>query len=137
MLEPLYAPSAPDAVKLQRMQDLLLSLASQFIDPDVARLDATIEQALADMGQLVGAERAYLMAYDFPGQTGSNTHEWCAPGVDPHIQLFQNVPLADFPDWVTPHSKGEVICVNSVAALPPGGLKQLLQHMNQIGRAHV
>lgn len=130
MFEPMPTSPAPDAANLQRMQDLLLSLASQFIDPDVARLDTTIEQALADMGQLVGAEHAYLMAYDFPGQTGTNTHEWCAPGVGPRIQLFQNVPLADFPDWVTPHSKGEVICVNSVALLPPGGLKRLLQQMN-------
>ena len=67
MFEPMPTPPAPDAVNLQRMQDALLSLATQFIDPDVDRLDITIEQALADMGQLVGAERAYLITHDFPG----------------------------------------------------------------------
>ena len=111
----------------QQIQDLLLSLATQFIDPDIERLDDAINHALAYMGQLVGADRAYLLSYDWSAQTGTNTHEWCAPGVEPHKPLFQGVPLSDYEDWVTPHTKGDIICVDDVAAMQPSGLKSLLQ----------
>jgi diguanylate cyclase (GGDEF)-like protein/PAS domain S-box-containing protein len=113
----------------QQIQDLLLSLATHFIDPDNEQLDQTIDQALADLGQLVGADRAYLINYDWAQQTGTNTHEWCAPGVEPHKQLFQGVPLTDYSDWVSVHAKGDIICVEDVAAMPTGGLKHLLSGM--------
>lgn len=117
----------PGPKRQQQIQDLLLSLATAFIDPDLAQLDAALQQALADMAELVSADRAYLLSYDIGAQTATNTHEWCAPGVAPHIQRFQNVALADYADWMAPHLRGEAICVDDVSALPPSGLKQLLQ----------
>lgn len=109
---------------------LMLDMAAVFIQVEPSRLDETIEQALGAMARHVGADRAYLMAYNFNAQTGSNTHEWCAPGVDAHKPLFQEVPLAEFPDWVGPHSRGETISVPDVGVLPDGGLRQLLSRMN-------
>jgi diguanylate cyclase (GGDEF)-like protein/PAS domain S-box-containing protein len=123
----------PSPERQQQIQDLLLSLATAFIDPDLAQLDTALQQALSDMARLVSADRAYLLSYDLDTQTGTNTHEWCAPGVAPHIQRFQGVPLADYADWVGPHLRGEAICVDDVSALPTGGLKTLLQTLHLKG----
>jgi diguanylate cyclase (GGDEF)-like protein/PAS domain S-box-containing protein len=120
----------PDAARQQQIQNLLLSLATALIDPDMARLDAILQEALADMAQLVRADRAYLLSYDFNHQTGTNTHEWCAPGIEPHIHRFQVAPLGDYAEWVTLNQRGQSVCVDDVAAMAPGGLKDLLQGMH-------
>ena len=112
-----------------RFQNLMLTLASAFIELDVGQMDAAIEQALGDMARFVGADRAYILAYDLQTGLGANTHEWCAPGIAPQIQLIQNMRLSDFGAWVEPQVRGETICINSVSLLPESELKQILTRL--------
>jgi PAS domain S-box-containing protein len=117
-----------ELARLSVIQSELMHLATEFVNVPLERQNAAIDQALATMGQLIDADRAYLFEYDFGAGTMCNTHEWCAAGVTPEIQNLQALPNAMLPDWVNAHRRGALVHIPSVAALPADGyLRQVLE----------
>ena len=109
-------------------QRLLMGLAVGFVNTPVTELDAAIDTALAQTGAFVGVDRAYVFAYDFAAQRVCNTHEWCAPGIEPQIDELQDTPMSDVQDWVDTHQRGEVIHIPDVRALPAdSGVREVLE----------
>ncbi|TVQ96017.1 MAG: PAS domain S-box protein [Desulfovibrionales bacterium] len=104
---------------LNRIQGLLTELATDFINLPLDAMDAAIESALAKLGALVHADRAYVFAYDHQRQLCTNTHEWCAPGIIPQIANLRQVPMDDLGEWVPRHQRGEIIHIPDVFALSP------------------
>ncbi|MGM9425854.1 PAS domain S-box protein [Hydrogenophaga sp. MI9] len=109
---------------------LLFRLASRFINLPVQQMDEAIDAALKDMGVFVGADRAYLFAYDPQAGTSTNTHEWCAPGIAPQKPLWQNAPIGRLTDWHQMHLRGEKVMVADREALPASALRDVLQAMD-------
>lgn len=101
-------------------------------DADAEDLDEAIDNGLSTLGELVGADRSYLFRLHGAGLL-SNTHEWCAKGVDPAIDMLQNQVVADFA-WAM-ERLGEGPQVMAVAALPPeaGELRPVLEAQGIIG----
>ncbi len=64
-----------------RLEKLITSVSSDFIDIDAEEIDDRIRQALAEVGEFFETDRAYIFLYGDDGRTMSNTHEWCAPSV--------------------------------------------------------
>jgi PAS domain S-box-containing protein len=120
---------AEDELLLQsRLQELLTKISATYISLPLDRLEATLIDSLGEMGELVGADRAYLFDYDFVQQVCINTHEWCAVGVMPQKEALQAVPLAMIPDWVATHLRGEAVGVDDVLALAKeSGVRQILE----------
>ena len=106
---------------------LILRLAMSFINLPLEKLGHAIEAALAEMAQFFEADRAYVFRYDFAQGTASNTYEWCAKGIAPMIDQLQNLPLANSPEWIEPHQRGEAFIVTDAGLLPSGTLRDLLQ----------
>ncbi|MDQ7745135.1 PAS domain S-box protein [Hydrogenophaga pseudoflava] len=116
----------------ERMNDfvlLLFRLASRFINLPLQHMDEAIDAALGDMGVFVGADRAYLFAYNAQANTATNTHEWCAPGIAPQKPQWQGVPIGGLSDWYQMHLRGEKILVADTRTLPAGALRDLLDTM--------
>lgn len=55
-------------------------------------LSYVLEQVMEKLGVFLEAERAYL--FEIHDDVMSNTHEWCAPGVEPQIGDLQNLHVA-------------------------------------------
>ena len=108
-----------ELAECQTYHRYLSDLASSLISCPVAEIDGTIEQGLATMGDLSGADRAYVFQMSKDGTTMRNTHEWCAPGIEPQIENLQNVPVAAVPWWMSRLERLEVIVVPRVDRLPP------------------
>lgn len=109
-------------------QQLLMDLAVGFVNTPLEQLDEAIDAALSRTGAFVGADRAYVFRYDLDERSTSNTHEWCARGVDPQIHDLQHVPFELVPDWVATHLRGESMHVPDVQQLPPdSGVRQILE----------
>ena len=108
------------------LQRLLIDLSLEFINVPLERLDPSIEKSLEDMGRFVRADRAYLFSYDFERGVMNNTHEWCARRIEPALEELQEVPNADFPEWVHAHRHGNTVHIPDVGALPPGALRDIL-----------
>ena len=113
-----------------RLQRMLVNTALTYITLAPENVEAAINQSLAEFGALIGADRAYIFAYDFPAGVCQNTHEWCAAGITPQITKLQAVRLDGFPAWVTTHRRGQDMDIPDVDALPPGELKAVLAPQN-------
>lgn len=120
----------------QAMHDLLLDLSNTYINLRPEQLDSTINQSLEQMATFVSADRAYIFRYDLDLGHCSNTHEWCAEGIQPEIQNLQEVPVDMIPDWMERHNNGEHFYIADLNNLPtdsplreilePQGIKSLM-----------
>ncbi|EYR64605.1 hypothetical protein N866_08095 [Actinotalea ferrariae CF5-4] len=103
-----------------RFLSLLMRLAVEFINVPLDRLDDAVRAALGEAATFVGADRGYVFLHDWTDRTTSNSHEWCAPGIEPVIDVLQRVPMVMFPDWMNAHERGERFEIPSVADMAPG-----------------
>jgi PAS domain S-box-containing protein len=121
----------PDMQQELKFQEILIDIASNYINADVGEVDNLIHSSLEKMGRFVNADRSYIFDYDFIEQTTSNTYEWCNDGVEPEIHNLQNVPLELFPHWLNEHKKGRPFYVPDVLALSvdgeDAGLRSILE----------
>ncbi|MCK7493147.1 MAG: GAF domain-containing protein [Comamonadaceae bacterium] len=99
-------------------EHLIARMSQRFLRYNPEQLDAEIESALAALGEFVAADRSYLFLVSADGRRISNTHEWCAPEVAPQIQALQDLSLEEIGWAWRDLSRGEVLHVPSVAALP-------------------
>ena len=119
---------ADEALRMQlRLRQLLMEISSMFINLPLESLDLTTHVSLGHMAEFVGADRAYVFAYDFENQICANTHEWCADGIEAQITKLQAVPLAFLPGWEEAHREGNPIYVEDVLSLPLGSLRDVLE----------
>lgn len=112
------------------LQEILIDIASTYINLDVSEIENTINQSLRKMGQFVDADRAYIFDYDFEANTTSNTYEWCNDGIGSEIENLQNVSMDLFPQWLGQHRKGLPFYIPDVNQLyynGAHGLKAILQ----------
>ncbi len=101
------------------LERLLLRLAVDLVNVPSGELDAAIDNALSAVGRFTGVSRAYLFRYDHERRTVSNTHEWCASGVEPAIDREQDVAFDTIPEQLSAHLANRPWHVPDVAALPP------------------
>jgi PAS domain S-box-containing protein len=110
------------------LQQILLTIASKYINIRADELEKSILESLAEMGKFARADRVYIFDYDWDKQIAINTYEWCAEGIEPQIENLQNVPLEEIPDWTKTHRKGNPMFVADVLDLPvDSGLRSVLE----------
>ena len=63
------------------------------------------------------ADRAYVFSYDFKGNTFSNTYEWCASGITPHIDDLKRISNDVIPRWIGSHKNGKDDFIGDVGEL--------------------
>ncbi len=113
-----------------RLQQILLRIASIYINCSLDGLDDSINASLAEIGQFVGADRVYIFNYDFENEIAINTYEWCEIGVNPEIQNLQEVPFDLLPDWIDVHKKNKPFHVPDVEELPEA-LFEFKKHLKE------
>jgi len=117
-----YRKEREEVIRQQvKMQEILIQISTVYININLAEVEKTIQNSLQDLGEFVGADRAYIFDYDFIDNTTSNTYEWCAQDITPEINNLQKVPLAYLPYWVENHQNGLEFYVEDVLLLPDEG----------------
>jgi len=81
-------------------------------------LDDAINSSLADLGQLVKADRCYLFLLRNNGEIMDNTHEYCAADISSEKDNLQDLPIDIFPWWMKKLKNHEIILVRSVSKMP-------------------
>ncbi len=97
-----------------RFQALLARLSKDLINPP-SSIDSGIHKALKETGEFVGADRVYVFLMRPGNEIMDNTHEWCAAGIEPQIEVLQDLATNVFPWWMTLLSNGETIRIPRVA----------------------
>ncbi len=78
-------------------QGRLVRIASSFVHQPPGQVDAGIDAALAELGNIGGVARVEIILFDEAGTSMTNSHEWVAPGVAPLRERDRWLPLADNP----------------------------------------
>ncbi len=98
--------------------------------------DEAIEHTLEAVGLATAASRVYVFLYrsadgsdslpdrdgspvDVDGYVGDNSHEWCAPGVEPQKTQLQGLPMSVFPFFGKETLEERDIHLRSLEDLPP------------------
>jgi len=111
------------------LEQVVASISTQFIKRPLGEMDQVIDDALRRIGEFGGVDRSYVFLFCEDGSTMNNTHEWCAPGIEPQIGSLQDLPSKAFSWWVERLARREVIHIPRVAELPPeaGPEKEVLE----------
>ncbi len=104
---------------LQTLANELTELALDFLRTEESDIGALIDDTLASIGTLVGADRTYVFDVDHEAETVTNTHEWCSEGVEPQREMLQDIPQETVPWWMEKLENFENITIPDVSALPP------------------
>ena len=100
-----------------RFSQTVFEIASSFVS--LKSSDETIGLALEKLGLACRAGRSYLFVFREDRELMDNTHEWCAPGVEPQKDNLQGLPIAVFPWWFEKLARREPIHVDDVGSMPP------------------
>ncbi|MCC5955607.1 MAG: response regulator [Natronohydrobacter sp.] len=98
--------------RLTDVQGLVVDLIHGLLSAEVSCVDAAINDCLARLGSFNMRDRAYVFVSD--RDSTSNTHEWCAPGVDPMIDQLQNLPNAEFAGFIGPLGRNEAMLIPDI-----------------------
>ena len=122
--------------KLANLQNLLIKMASNYINLRIDEMEEGVKQSLMEMGLFAGADRAYIFNYNWEKNTCTNTYEWCAEGISKEIENLQNVSLAELPEWAATHKQGKPLIVPDIflldkdnptrKMLEPQGIKSMI-----------
>lgn len=105
---------------MQRIEVKMLvgSISSNFVNVRFEAIDSGIHNALAQLGDMLAADRASLFLFTDDGEHLENTHEWCHPGVPSLLEARRRVPR-DRQRWLLEQLGGvEPMHVARVSEMP-------------------
>ncbi|MBM4044630.1 MAG: PAS domain S-box protein [Planctomycetes bacterium] len=106
----------------QKRMTTVLTALSVLNKEGFTKIDDAINQTLKLLGEFEKVDRCYVFL--FAQDTASNTHEWCAPGVEPQKDNLQNLPLSDMPWWLSRIMTGQDIILSRIADLPAEAFRE-------------
>jgi signal transduction histidine kinase/CheY-like chemotaxis protein len=96
----------------------IAELSGQFINLAPEDVDRAISDGLFAIGALARVDRAYVFLFTEDGAAMNNTHEWCAPGIEGHVDSLGEISVTVLP-WLTERMRRrEIVHVERVADLP-------------------
>jgi signal transduction histidine kinase len=101
------------------LEELVADISKRFINVPMAYLDDTITAALQAVGEFSGVDRSYIFRFSEDGSLMSNTHEWCADGIEPQIDNLKEIPTDKIPWWMGRLQRFEYIHLPRLSDLPP------------------
>ncbi|MHB8780517.1 MAG: ATP-binding protein [Candidatus Geothermincolia bacterium] len=99
-----------------QMEEVLARTAAMLINPQ--SMDAALQEMLAYVGERLGVDRVYVFRLSDDGALLNNTHEWCAPGIEPTIMSMQGLKRQDYAWWMGQLEREEAINASDVSELP-------------------
>ena len=101
-----------------KLEELLTTLATDFVNLPTDQVDAGIERALKKMAGFAAMDRAFVCLFSAEHNTLDCTHIWCAPDYVLRKEDFQNIPLEHFPWGMDVIMQPGVMCVSQVENMP-------------------
>lgn len=112
-------------------QARILDITNRLIQSASGSVDASINAALCSTGLLAGSDRTYVFRVRGPDRL-DNTHEWCADGIAPMIDVLQDMPDSLLDEWLEDFRRGQAVYIPDVLALPDGSAVREVLAMQSI-----
>jgi diguanylate cyclase (GGDEF)-like protein/PAS domain S-box-containing protein len=108
----------------KRLESLILSLSTHFLNLHGERVDGGIQYALRSLGHFAEADRSYIFELSPDGKAMTNSHEWCAPGVKSEIQSLQGLPTQLYPWFMDQLRAMKAIHIPRIRDIPAAALAE-------------
>ena len=105
----------PDKSDLLRF---ILEVSTNFINISPDEIDRRINNVLKTIGIFADVDRSYVFQFYDDGKKMSNTHEWCAMGVESQIKGLREMAADDLPWFEKKIKTLEIFHVPDVSSLP-------------------
>lgn len=125
-----HSQTITNETRLTLIQALVVEILNDLLRAPIDEIDDAINQAIARIGAYCNRDRSYVFVRD--GDVGNNTHEWCAPGIEPMIEHLQGLPMSLYGDMLAPLFEGRTFQVPDVGALDPEDPSRMLLEMQSI-----
>ena len=102
--------------RLTRIQALVVEILSDLLRAPIDEADPTIQRAIARIGKYCLRDRSYVFVHN--GPITNNTHEWCAEGIEPAIEILQELPIELYGSIADALDRGIPYHVPDVSAMP-------------------
>ena len=99
------------------LEEVIAAIATRFITSPAHEIDRDINDALGLVGIFVAVDRCLVFFRN--GDLVSNTHEWCAAGIESQMDRLQMVDTDRFPWWQEKMNRLEPVFVRRLVDLPP------------------
>lgn len=106
------------------IEQLVFEVTARMLGLPSRRIDEGIDQMLELTGRFAGADRAYVFRHSPDGENITNTHEWCAEGVAPQIDVLADLHRSQFPWWERELEATGVVYVTDIDDIPPEGRRE-------------
>ena len=100
-------------------EELVTNLSTRFVSVGSDELDASLNEALGEIGTFAGVDRVYIFRFSSNGRAMDNTHEWCSPGTEPQIEALQGISVDAIPWWSRQLKARHVIHIPDVGEMGP------------------
>ncbi len=110
---------------------LVIDLINGLLSPGSQGFDATLNHALARLGQACGLDRTFIFRIR-PDGMHYNSHEWVAPGVASLKDRMQCVDPAVHPTWHAAFYAGQAVVIPDRDALPGDMPERAFLQMTEI-----
>ncbi|MDW7656638.1 MAG: PAS domain S-box protein [Bacillota bacterium] len=102
-----------------RFEKLLADVSNIFASQPSEHFDQSINHALELIGEFFQVDRSYVFQFFDDGKQMSNTHEWCAEGIEAQMDKIQGVPADKFSWLIEQIRKKKSVYIPDVDSLPP------------------
>ena len=104
-----------DIAYKSKIHSILTNLGAKFINISPKNVEKEISNALAEIGQFSGVDRAYVFSYDFPKNEHNLIYEWSLDNARSiSSNQKQNYPNILTIKWVEQHRKGKIVHLPNV-----------------------
>lgn len=106
--------------------NLVSEISLEFTTDD--NFDTHINRILRILGTYLDVSRCYLFLNSEDGRTTSNTHEWCAIGIETQKDNLQEIPYSEIPTWTRILQKD--IFISEYISKMPEDVRKILESQN-------
>ncbi|HEY4491063.1 MAG TPA: PAS domain S-box protein, partial [Acidobacteriota bacterium] len=100
-------------------EQLITSISTHFINLSPEQIDFGVLHALQSIGEFAEIDRSAVFLFNGSDSQIDNTHEWCAPGIEPPSDKLQTFSPEHFSWWSEKLKAHEIVQIPKVAAMPP------------------
>ena len=101
------------------LQELLVDISREFLADSSDGFHRRVDDALARVGSHCRVDRSYVFRFSADGTRYSNTHEWCAAGVEPQRDALQDISSDPLPKLMASVHGQRSVRIADVDALGP------------------
>ncbi|WP_372936227.1 PAS domain S-box protein [Mariniphaga sediminis] len=120
------------AEETEQYSAIAAQISAELIDVNAKNFDKKIQAAITRIGRFAQVDRSYIFLLRENGTKMDNTHEWCAPDIEPEIQNLRGLSSSLFPWWMRKLRRKKYICISNIKNMPPAAAaeKEILASQN-------